>query len=105
MVRDVIWTEPAQEDLESIFNYFKKKVSKEFAFDLKNKLLDVPDMLMLPNVIAEEAGQVELTLVHFNQGHRYLLEGHYKIIYILENNYAYITHVFDTRQDPDKKQR
>ncbi len=104
MVKDVIWAEPAQEDLESIFDFHKKK-SEKYAYDLKSKLLDAPDILMLPNVISEEIGQIELTLVHLGQGHRYLIEGHYKIIYFLESNYAYVTHVFDTRQDPDKKLR
>jgi hypothetical protein len=47
-------------------------------------------------------GQEEELLKHLNQGHRYLISNHNKIIYKVENNIAYITHVFDTRQDPQE---
>ena len=50
-----------------------------------------------------QLGRVEEALSHLNQGHRYLLEGNYKIIYRLINpNILAITDIFDTRQNPDK---
>ncbi len=47
-------------------------------------------------------GQEEESLVELEQGHRYLVEGYYKIIYRIIDDVAYITDIFDTRQDPDK---
>ncbi len=49
-------------------------------------------------------GQIEFTLEELGQGHRYLVEGHYKIIYFIDtaNQLVVITNIFDTRQDPSK---
>ena len=47
-------------------------------------------------------GQEEESLVELGQGHRYLVEEHYKIIYRVIDDVVYITDIFDTRQDPDK---
>ncbi len=37
-----------------------------------------------------------------NEGHRYLVDGNYKIIYKKISEGILITDVFDTRQDPKK---
>ena len=50
-------------------------------------------------------GQVEGNLVELNQKHRYIVEGNYKIIYIVIDSTIYITDVFDCRQNPDKMKR
>jgi plasmid stabilization system protein ParE len=55
MVNDVLWTQPAEDDLESIFNYYKNQNSEEYAHELRIQILDTPDFLMLPNVIAESS--------------------------------------------------
>jgi plasmid stabilization system protein ParE len=47
-------------------------------------------------------GVVEERLAHLALGHRFLVEGNYKIIYRTEDQYILITDVFDTRQDPEK---
>ena len=46
--------------------------------------------------------QEEEYLSYLNQGHRRLIEGHFKIIYRIEGDNVYITDFFDTRQDPAK---
>ncbi len=43
-------------------------------------------------------GQIEENLIELNQGHRYLVEGNYKIIYRVINKDIYITDVFACSQ-------
>jgi len=40
--------------------------------------------------------------VNLGWHYRRLVEGHYKIIYRIEDEYIYITDIFDSCQDPDK---
>jgi hypothetical protein len=47
-------------------------------------------------------GQKEKYLEHLGQSHRRIIEGHYKIIYRIEEEVIYITDIFDTRQDRTK---
>jgi len=47
-------------------------------------------------------GQEEEFLKERGSGHRYLVEGNYKIIYKVIGKEVYITDIFDTRQGPEK---
>lgn len=47
-------------------------------------------------------GQFEEYLEHLGKGHRRLIEGYTKIIYLVKEDCIYITDFFDTRQDPAK---
>lgn len=89
------WTKPAKNDLKLIFNYFQKKASAEIALQITNSILDTAEILKTHNI-----GTVEPLLKNLKQGHRYLVNGNYKIIYFISNDTAYITHAFDTRQNP-----
>jgi len=46
-------------------------------------------------------GQKEEYLEQLGKEYRRLVEGHFKIIHLLEGEIIYITDFFDTRQDPD----
>jgi toxin ParE1/3/4 len=50
-------------------------------------------------------GNLEENLIELKQGHRYLVEGNYKIIYITIDKEIYITDIFDCRQNPTKMKR
>lgn len=50
-------------------------------------------------------GVIEENLKDLKQGHRYLVEGNYKIIYKVFQNNIYITDIFDCRQNPQKMKR
>ena len=50
-------------------------------------------------------GAIEENLTDLKQGHRYLVEGNYKIIYKVFQNNIYITDIFDCRQNPKKMKR
>lgn len=88
---------PAKRDLRKIFDYYKNKVSKNVANKIINSVFNTTDILKTQNI-----GVKEGLLKHLNQDHRYLVEGNYKIIYFVNNGNIYITHVFDTRQNPIK---
>lgn len=47
-------------------------------------------------------GQKEDFLNHLNQGHRRVIIGPYKVIYLLNSKDVIITDIFDCRQDPLK---
>ena len=93
----IIWTKPAKKDLKIIFNYFKQKVSINLALKIVNSILTKTSILETNNI-----GAIEQLLTPLNQEHRYIIEGNYKIIYIIQNSTVYITHVLDTRQNPNK---
>jgi plasmid stabilization system protein ParE len=50
-------------------------------------------------------GPIEENLIDLKQGHRYLVEGNYKIIYRIISNHIYIADIFDCRQNPQKIKR
>jgi len=50
-------------------------------------------------------GPIEENLIELKQGHRYLVEGNYKIIYRVISDNIYITDIFDCRQNPQKIKR
>jgi plasmid stabilization system protein ParE len=105
MVMNVIWTPPATNDLENIFNFYKGSASDTKAQEIIDLIIDATEIFTLDNLTTKEIGQVELDLQHRNRGYRYLVESHFKIIYFIDKKNIVITHVFDTRQDPGKKQR
>lgn len=94
------WTLSAQKDLKKLFKFYVRTANKEIAHKIKNEIISSTSILEFGSAI----GQIEELIAHKRQGHRYILMHHCKIIYIPKNheNIIYITHVFDTRQNPKK---
>ena len=86
-----------KKDLRKIFTYFKLKVSINLARKIINSILAKTSILETHNI-----GVKEQLLIQLQQEHRYIIEGNYKIIYFIKDSTVYITHVFDTRQNPVK---
>ncbi len=82
----------------SLTELLAPKVSHEKLIEIRNQILDTADTLLSQPL----KGQSEPFLEHMELDHRRLVEGHYKIIYRVEEEYIYITDIFDSRQDPDK---
>lgn len=99
----LFWTEFAKEELEKIYQYYKKRTSKGIAKKLitaiYNETLDLP---MQP-----KKGQIEELLVDRPQEFRYLVCKNYKITYWINDakQQVEIFDVFDTRQNPIKIKR
>ncbi len=94
----LVYTEQAIISLEEALEFIVSKVSYEKLVEIRNRILDAADTLLLQ----PQQGQKELYLEHLFLEHRRLIEGNYKIIYRVIGEYIYITDIFDSRQDPDK---
>jgi toxin ParE1/3/4 len=101
VVKDIVWTEFASNELKSIYEYYKVQASVAVAKKIKSKIFESTKNLSEQPLI----GQIEENLKELNQNHRYIVEGNYKIIYLVVKNTVYITDVFDCRQNPEKMKR
>ena len=94
----IIWSDFASQNLKEIFDYYKKNAGISIARKIKSDIfLATKHLNKHPN-----SGQIELNLESLNEGHRYLVEGNYKIVYKKIAKGMLITDIFDTRQDPIK---
>ncbi len=99
----LFWTEFAKEELENIYQYYKKKTSNAIAKKLITAIYnETLDLQKQP-----QKGQIEELLVDRAQEFRYLVCKNYKIIYWINNTnqQVEIFDVFDTRQSPIKIKR
>jgi plasmid stabilization system protein ParE len=94
----IIWTEFATAALKEIYVYYKGVASIRVAQQIKTSIFSsVTQLKEHPKL-----GQIEQNLLSFEREYRYLVSGHYKIIYRLDQTIVYITDVFDCRQNPQK---
>ena len=94
----LVYTEQSLKSLEEALEFLAPKVPHEKLIEIRDQILDTADTLLSHPL----KGQSETFLEHLELGHRRLVEGHYKIIYRVVDEYIYITDIFDSRQDPDK---
>ena len=94
----VFWTNTARFQLEDIFNYYKFKASIRVARKLVKQIIERTIQLEKN----PESGPKEPLLTDRKFEYRYLVEGNYKIIYWIEDNYIKVATVFDCRQNPEK---
>ena len=94
----VIWTYFATSELKNIYLFYKLAASTIVAQKIKKSIFNATKKLSKTPLI----GQIEDNLVELKQGHRYIVEGNYKIIYRIINKEIYIVDVFDCRQNPQK---
>jgi len=95
---EVVITDFAWKEIQSIHRYYKKRVSKNIADKLVNKILDAIDKLKFSPM----SGTKESLLRQLHLSHRYIVTGNYKIIFRSDDKFVYVTDVFDTRQNPKK---
>ena len=96
----VFWTDFAKEKLNEIFKYYNKKAGIKVAENLVSSIVKhVSELGSHPF-----SGQIEESLTDFPQQFRYLVFTNYKIIYWVnsEKHRVDVSHVFDTRQNPNK---
>jgi len=94
----VFWTDTARFQLEDIFHYYKDEASIRVARKLVKGII-ARTIQLEKN---PKSGPKEPLLSHRKFEYRYLVEGNYKIIYWIEDNYIKIAAVFDSRQNPEK---
>lgn len=97
----VYWTAFAENELNNIFQYYKKHANPNVARKIINGIVLETVKLKLNHHI----GQVEeLLAAQQNQNFRYLLYKNYKIVYRIniDAHLIEVADVFDTRQNPNK---
>jgi toxin ParE1/3/4 len=94
----VVVTDPAKLRLKYIYRYYKAEASVKTAQKIKDSVLGKIKSLKKFTL----RGKIEENLIELNQEHRYVIEGHFKIIYLIYNDTIYVTDIFDTRQNPEK---
>lgn len=97
-VKKIFWTEFAINQLEQIFDYYKYKASIKVAKKIAHQIVNSTIYLETNPLI----GPREPLLENRKNEYRYLVEGNYKIIYFIEENYIKISSIFDCRQNPTK---
>lgn len=94
----IIWSDFASETLKDIYDYYNEVASETVARKIKENVFVATRQL----INHPESGQIEETLVQLEEGHRYLVNNNYKIVYKKIKEGVLITDVFDTRQNPIK---
>jgi plasmid stabilization system protein ParE len=100
-MRQVFWTNFAVSELKKIYSYHKMAAGDRVAESIKKSVFSAVKLL----VRQPELGMTEENLKDLNEGHRYLVEGNYKIIYKVAGDKIFITDIFDCRQNPLKMKR
>lgn len=90
----VIWSRLAEEQLNREIDYYIKEVSPSIAKTLLETLIRSTERLATFPCLGK--------IVIENPLYRVLVEGNYKIIYSVEEEYIRIAFLFNTRQNPDK---
>jgi len=98
---EVFLAEPAERSLQQIFYFYSELASEEIALKVVNGILDKVETL---NTFPER-GKLEFYLSELKQGHRFIIKGNYKVIYLVGLDKVVVTDIFDTRQDPDEIKR
>lgn len=98
-VAQVIWSNQALNDLEIIYDFSAEK-SLSAAQRAVESILDRTCQL---ESFPESGAKYELINIGSNE-YRYLVEGHYKVVYSYkaQSHAVYISTIFDTRYDPEK---
>ena len=94
----IVWSDFAADTLKDIFDFYKQKASPSVARKIKSDIFSATK----PLIKFPKSGQIELNLEQLKEGHRYLVESNYKIVYKNIPEGILITDVFDTRQEPIK---
>jgi len=91
------WSDLAEKQLRSIYDYFYIKASPSVAKRIINKIVQRVSILEKNSFV----GPKEALLTDYPEEFRYLVESNYKIIYWVKENTITIASVFDCRQDPE----
>jgi plasmid stabilization system protein ParE len=95
----VIWSDEALTDLEAIYNFIAENSQSAAQKIVETILSRTSQLEAFP-----ESGASQETLKTKSKEYRYLIEGHYKIVYSFVNaqNVVYVEVIFDTRLNPEK---
>lgn len=94
----ILWTDFASNELEDIFKYYKENVNLQIAKKIKSGIFSkINQLKKMP-----QSGTIDPHLKKLEEGHRYLVQGNYKIVYKEMSEGILITDIFDSRRNPSK---
>lgn len=91
----VVWTDESFSDLESIYDFLAEKSPGSAKKAVENILSRTRQLENFP-----ESGSLQPVTSVLDREHRYLIEGHYKVVYHMSKTTLYVDTVVDTRQNP-----
>jgi len=94
----VLWSDEAIAKLQDTFDYYDSTAGRKVADKITNSIVD-QTIKLEKNSRVEQAEEL---LKHRKKEIRYLVDGNYKIVYWLEENFVNIATIFDCRQNPVK---
>ncbi|GMT44231.1 MAG: plasmid stabilization protein [bacterium] len=94
--REIVWTLPARNDLQVLYDYLAD-ISSKIAERQVDRIIQKVDILKVGFV---NIGQMEPLLQDRPFEYRYLVQDNYKIIYCIREDKIVVSAVFDTRQYP-----
>ena len=97
-MRQIIWTNFAIAELKNFFLYYRMVAGERTSVKIKKSIFTATKPIIKHPLIGAE----EENLKDLNQGHRYIIQGNYKIIHRMIEDEIYITDIFDSRQNPAK---
>lgn len=95
----VIWSDEALHDLETIYDFLAEKSQSAAQRTVEVILNRSKQLESYP-----ESGSIQEIVTAGGKEYRYLVEGNYKVIYDYQRaiNTVFIAIIFDTRYNPDK---
>jgi toxin ParE1/3/4 len=95
---EVVWSENAELQIKLISELYQFQYSKSKA---KNLAKEIISSTLILKKFPELGTPQEVQPTRSNE-YRYIVSGHYKLIYFISNQSIIIATVFDTRQNPEK---
>jgi plasmid stabilization system protein ParE len=92
----IVWTEFAINQLKVVFDYYVENANSKIAHKIRRQILGATKQL----ISHPESGQFEPHLLQLSKQYRYLVVGHWKVIYRIDENQIVINDIFDARQNP-----
>jgi len=92
----IIWTEPARSDIESIFHYYET-ISSLLADTIIDEIFNSVEYIKkMP-----EIGAKEPLFSHLRRNYRYLVvRKRYKLMYLYEGDKCYVLMIWDCKNNP-----
>ena len=93
----IFWLELAEEDIESIYQFYAEDKSIKAANKIYNDILDATDSL----AVFPQMASIEPDVSDYDEEYRSLVvQKHFKIIYFVECDSIYIAAIWDCRRNP-----
>jgi toxin ParE1/3/4 len=94
----IVWTEFAITELKVILDFYIENANPKVAHRIRIQILSSTKQLSK----YPESGQIEPHLVKLKKQYRYLIVGHWKVLYRVDDKTILIADIFDVRQNPRK---